>query len=146
MKEKDLKDGLVARIRGEMLWSVVIRHEDKGTAGIPDISVTATKRTTWIEVKHANPGLSGKGIQNILCCRLDDVGHCVYVVYEERRGIRRTLILNPHSLREGKIGELGPRERMITGFSHDFVVSYLKETHDYIKSFRVPGVPRDSGS
>lgn len=52
MNEAGLKAGLVSEWRKRRGKYVVIRHEDRTTAGIPDISVTRKKTVAWIEVKY----------------------------------------------------------------------------------------------
>ena len=60
MNEAYLKGCLVKALRHEMPGSVVYRHEDQFTAGIPDISVTWREHTAWIEVKFDRPGRRAK--------------------------------------------------------------------------------------
>lgn len=56
MIESDVKGKLRDVLKGTIPGAIVIRHEDKTTAGIPDVSVSRERRTIWIEVKHSKPG------------------------------------------------------------------------------------------
>jgi len=78
VKETQARAKLVKALRETLPeGTVVLRHEDIRTAGIPDISVSFGDRTVWIEVK-AEP-FKLKGIQHETLRRL----HGVYVIAEK---------------------------------------------------------------
>ena len=52
MNEATLKSSLVGVLKNTMPGAVVVRHEDKFKAGVPDISVTWRGTTSWVEVKY----------------------------------------------------------------------------------------------
>ena len=125
MTEKELKDGFVRVFRTLVPAAVVLRHEDKNTAGIPDISITYRGRTVWIEVKYADPFFDGRGLQKLTCLRLAVQGICWYLVYENRKGYRRTFFLQPKDVVEDTITEI-PDECMAPGFDHEFAVNFVR--------------------
>ena len=95
MTEANLSKNLVLALKKRMPGSVVFKHNDRITAGIPDISVTWRGRTVWIEVKAGRYPLSG--IQNYVFQRM---GQFTLVVrYRERRGGRETLLNDNLKLR-----------------------------------------------
>ena len=51
MNESQFKAAVCKSIRKQLPGAVVFRHEDRLTAGIPDISVTWHGRTVWLEAK-----------------------------------------------------------------------------------------------
>lgn len=129
MTEAELKDELVKVLRYELMGAIVFRHEDKYTAGIPDISVTYRNYTLWIEVKYANPIILRRGLQTLTCVRLANQGHARVVIYEmDDTGEKRTIITHPRNVMRGTVGEGSPDECMITGFNHQFVVKFIRRT------------------
>ena len=128
--EAALKDKLVETFRKICPGAVVLRHEDKNTAGIPDISITWRRYTTWLEVKYANPSYTCRGLQKFTCAKLEAEGRCWFVIYDQKRecvDIRRPInILN-------EVKELDPSECRIQGFSHLGVVKFIWRTHGYHK-------------
>ena len=59
MNEAQLKASLVQALK-KRIRGIVLRHEDKFRAGIPDLSVTVGMRTAWVEVKYDRPGARGR--------------------------------------------------------------------------------------
>lgn len=118
MTEAILVAGLVAALREGLPGSVVFKHADRTTAGIPDISVTWRYTTVWLEVKLVAPDLYNRELQDLMMQRLARTSHAYYVVYQD----------NPHST---KLLVPGPGyetpEVFWAGWSHDSVVQYLRE-------------------
>lgn len=56
MNEAYLKKRLKDALREAMPGAVIYRHEDKFSGGIPDLSVTWSGVTSWIEVKYEKNG------------------------------------------------------------------------------------------
>lgn len=54
MNESQLKAKMRTYLNKTYPAAVVYRHEDKFTAGIPDLSITQNGQTIWIEVKIHN--------------------------------------------------------------------------------------------
>lgn len=125
MTEAILKSQLMKVLRPALPGFVCIRHEDRITSGIPDISITGNKRTTWVEVKFADPKFASKGIQELTALRLALAGHCVYVVYYADKFEQVTYIIKPCDI--GK--ERQTWFHKAPGFNHQFVIDYIKEEH-----------------
>lgn len=120
MNESTLKSTLVTKLRKRHPGWVVLRHEDRFTHGVPDISVTALNRTTWWEVKLARPTLKSEGIQDLNMLKLDGAGTARYIIYEERNGIKSVVIVRPRFIEEWRTsGICTPR------FDHEWVISYI---------------------
>ena len=85
MTEQTLKRSLMDAIKRLTPEAVAIRHEDRYTHGIPDISYSLNRRTTWWEIKYADPHVESKGVQKYLCQRLDAASFCRYIIFQ--RGI-----------------------------------------------------------
>ena len=125
MTEKELKDQVVRYLRATIPMAVVLRLEDKNTAGIPDIIITYHGHTVWVEVKYANPYVRGRGLQKLTCRRLATQGICWYLIYEERNGYRRTMFVEPKHVVEGSVNE-APDECVSPGFNHEFAVKFIR--------------------
>lgn len=90
MNEATLKQALVKRIKTIIPNAVVFRHEDKFTAGIPDLSVSFIRHgspfTHWIEVKYCvnkDHSVRSRGVQMLQFHQLGRVAVFNYVVYHE---------------------------------------------------------------
>lgn len=124
--ESKLKHELCNLLKQALPGSVVFRHEDQFTAGIPDISVTWGGITVWIEVKLAKPSIKGREIQLMTGVRLDGAGNCIYVVYELRDNNKKTRILKPKEIFVNR------NECMLfgivrDGWDHSLVLEHIKE-------------------
>lgn len=122
--ESDLKAKLVKAFRAELPNFICQRIEDRITSGWPDIEIIGRARTSYIEVKHATPNFVTSGIQELTMLRLANASfYARYVIFEERRGVRRTLIVHPKNLEP-----LQP-EAFIIGFQFGWVVDKIREMH-----------------
>lgn len=121
VNEASLKGDLVRELRASLPGAVVLRHEDKITSGIPDISVTLGRVTTWLEVKLAAPSFSSKGIQALTCRRLARQGSCLYVIYGPGE---QTTVCHPEHLERWE--RLPSRVAVV---SHAFVTRVLRAVH-----------------
>jgi len=116
--EATLKSKLVKTLKETLPGAVVFRHEDKITAGIPDISVTWAGYTTWLEVKHANPRVRSREIQFIIVKDLAAAGSCFYVVYaRDARGRYETQLVHP----------LSEATLRVPGINHLFIAEWLRD-------------------
>ena len=84
-------------IKRQLPTAVAIRHEDRYTHGIPDLSLSLRGRTTWWEIKYADPACITKGVQQHLCQRLDAENFCRYIIYQ--RGIPTGRKARPRAIR-----------------------------------------------
>lgn len=55
MNEKSLTLSLVKATKERLRGCVVIKHADKATIGVPDLSVSWRGATWWVEVKYLRP-------------------------------------------------------------------------------------------
>ncbi len=78
MNEAQFKGKFVKFFRTKYPSLVIFRHEDQFTAGIPDISITRSIRTLWLEAK-VTPGEKVGGIQDETLRRLGGY----YIVYNQ---------------------------------------------------------------
>ena len=125
MTESTLKADLVKKARAILKGWEILRHEDRFTHGIPDITFTGLKRTSWWEAKYATPGFKVKGIQELKTRRLALAGLAFFVVYWEVAGEKRTYIVDPCNIRD----DISSWKRFTVGFNHEWVIGFIKEAH-----------------
>jgi hypothetical protein len=99
MNESTLTRGLLKTLRAAFPDGVIIKHSDSYTSGVPDISVTWNGRTTWIEVKFANPRVLDKGVQALMMKRLANAGSAVYVIYTREKTTHIVKLLEHYQTR-----------------------------------------------
>ena len=129
MNEAELKSELVANLKQEMYGGVFIRHEDIFRSGIPDLSVTWNRHTTWWEAKYANPRVRSRGVQLLTARMLEQQGHGSFYIIWDQRTVE-TYICSPNSLHRHGIDNF--RSAFLvktTGFDHQFVVRYIRRQH-----------------
>lgn len=125
MTEAKLKAKLMVAARRALTGWVCERHEEYFRSGWPDISFSGLQRTSYLEAKLAAPRLRTDGIQELTCLRLAAASfHCRYLVWEERKGVRRTAIVHP-----GHIKDMTPEVEW-PGFAIDEVVAYIRSIHE----------------
>jgi hypothetical protein len=125
MNEAALKSKLVKEFRDSLPSYVTIRHEDRFTHGIPDISVTGNKRTTWIEVKYADPNFHFKGIQVKTLQDLARAGFAFFLVYYDGPAGKLTFIVKPSDIEKS----MTEWNDVAIGFNHNWIVSRVMENH-----------------
>jgi hypothetical protein len=123
-QEARLKAGAMRELARQCPHYVVLLL---ATAGGPDRAIVGTGRTSLWEFKHGTPGFKSHDLQKLTCLRLAVQGYCRYVVWEERRGIKRTLIVHPNH-----IGDLLP-EAWCVGFDHKWLVEQIRKVHDNVR-------------
>lgn len=121
MNEATLVSSLTHLLRKELTYSVVFKHRDESTSGMPDISVTWHGKTTWLEVKFLNPKLIDRGIQKLTMLKLAKAGSAFYVLYDNT--INVTCVVQPKNL-ESMVAEF-----VCDGFDHLMVVDFIKRIH-----------------
>ena len=125
MNESTIKSALVKTLRLALPGFVVIRHEDRFTAGVPDISVTGHGLTSWWEVKFANPRLHSRDVQRLTALRLASAGVCFYVVYQLEDDMRRVAVVHPHWIEDWESHVAWGA----TIFAHQHVATFVRQTH-----------------
>ena len=121
VNEATLKQELVLAFKKSLPGAVVFRHEDKFRAGIPDISVTWNRMTTWLEVKYITSRLIQRRIQHVTVCDLAEAGSCFYVHYVNKPPSWETVVIEPRT---------GYRWLTTTFRDHHFVVRFIRDHHD----------------
>lgn len=130
--EAELKRELVLALEAEMHKSICVRIEDRFRAGIPDIIHTWSRMTSFLEVKYADPELTGRDVQWETCMKLAEQGSCWYVVYErsfvDGHEHLYTYVLSPFSL---SFSNWRHRARvMVDGdHSHSHVAKFVANIH-----------------
>lgn len=115
MTEATIRASLVKRLRQYKDW-IVLRHEDHYTSGIPDISITGNKITSWWETKYQRGfTLENKGIQQYTLEMLAKHGHAHYIIYTpEQVAVVKPDLENP---------------RIFAGINHVEVVKFIRVVH-----------------
>lgn len=139
--ESKLKQRLVTFLRKEFAFAVVLRHEERFVAGVPDISITTHYTTIWIEAKYAAPVIHMRGEQDLTMMRIARVSHAFYVVWEEAFPYdvsevvskQQTIIASPWEV--SKPGNGAVCEGLRTnGFDHRFVADHIRRLYDHHRS------------
>ena len=134
MNESDLKSTLINRVHPSQEF-FVFRHEDRWTAGVPDISANANKKTTWWEVKHVTderPKVSGVKLQLVRMRQLARISFGAwYVIFEEYDEKRRTLIVEPQHVEYGERTDrfAGLEVLVGNGFNYQLVSDFMRQVH-----------------
>lgn len=130
MNEKDLVSSLVKTLREGLQHFYVVKHSERiigGTIGVPDISITGNKDTTWLEVKFADPTFTSSGRQELTMLMLANYGHCArYIIYEKRGKDRWTFIVHPKNFASWKT----QFENVFEGFNHLQILDYIRKVHN----------------
>jgi hypothetical protein len=113
--EATIRAALVKRLRLYKDW-IVLRHEDHYTSGIPDISITGNKITSWWETKYQRGfTLENKGIQQYTLEMLAKHGYAHYIIYTpEQVAVVKPDLENP---------------KIFPGINHAEVVKFIRAVH-----------------
>ncbi|KKM23577.1 hypothetical protein LCGC14_1613800 [marine sediment metagenome] len=126
MIEGDLTTDLVKACKKSMTGAVIIKHADRSSYGIPDLSITWQKATTWWEVKFFNnKPFNSPEQQEIMCQKLSTQGHCHYVIYKQQYAMRSILIVNPFHINEWDHAAVGAAAE----FNHTWVAQFIHALH-----------------
>lgn len=116
MTEASVRAALVKKLRLYKDW-IVLRHEDHYTSGIPDISITGNRITSWFETKFQRGlTLENKGIQRYTLEQLNKHG-----------GYARYIIYTPEQVFVVKPDLYDPV--IFRGINHGLVVEYIRIMH-----------------
>lgn len=128
MTEAKLTRNLLLIVGHELGGSVIFKHADRFTSGIPDSSIIWNSKTIWLEIKHANPKIKDTGIQEHTMLRLNlaSPGLAWYVVYfqDGKQNEQKTFLLPPEVIHNREMWSSYP---WCNGFSHTFVANKLME-------------------
>ena len=111
-------------LEAQLPQSVVIKHADAVTAGIPDLSVSWNHKTTWLEVKVSRNGgpLRDREVQRLSLRRMGTAASCYYVIFEV--GNPRTIIVPP-----SRVSEWMSWPDHVMGHNYGYIINFVKELH-----------------
>ena len=124
-REGALKSLFTAEMKRQLPYFYMLQHS---TAGAPDRSITGAGHTSFWEFKHGVPDFLSPGDQELMCCRLDMANHCRYVIWQEIRGVQRTLIVRPIEVHQ-RTSWLLNAEAAWPGFDMKTLVRYVGKLH-----------------
>jgi hypothetical protein len=128
-KQESKHKAAVMKILRQVPHYVALRHEDLFTSGIPDISLSGMRHTSWWEFKHATPKFESKGIQELTCKRLAAHGYrCHYVIcYQVPNEDVMTYIVHPD-----KLHKFQTEARYWTdGINYKWIAKQMIDLHEY---------------
>ena len=122
MTEHQITARLLRVLRETLTGYVIIKHADSYNFGLPDVSATGDKMTSWWEIKHANPIFKSRGVQWRTCCRLAEAGICYYIIFSEEP--QRTTIISPPLLTSWRTHSIYK-----SGFDYQWVAAFIRATN-----------------
>jgi len=124
VNEAYLKRALKDALRVALPGCVVVRHEDKFTAGVPDLSVTWAGVTSWIEVKYERKGRLAKltALQEKALQDLAMAGAPAYALTYAERGKDRVAHLSRLLNRTSSVD-------VVLFFDHKAVSEAIRDEH-----------------
>ncbi len=125
--EAQLKQQFTKELKRQLPGAVVLQY---ATNGAPDREVVYNGISTRWEFKHATPRFESPGIQELTCARLASLGHCRYVIWYQRRDVKRTLIVHPRLVlgQNGNIRDV-VSEAECSGFDMQWLVNEVRKAH-----------------
>jgi hypothetical protein len=123
--EGALKSQIAAELKRQLPGFYLLQYS---TNGAPDREIVGAGRSTRWEVKHGTPDFLSPGDQELMCCRLAVADHCRYIIFQDIRGIQRTLIVRPRDVKERTSWLLDP-ETSWPGFDMKSLVRYIGGVH-----------------
>lgn len=126
--EGELTRPLLVALCNAMLGSVVTKHSDRFTFGIPDISIDWIN-TVWLEVKATETERIEHHKywekQLIDCRHRERATHkCWFVVYRQIKGVKSIVIIRPREVFEDR--RLGLADLEIVGHDHAAVAAFVR--------------------
>lgn len=126
-EEGELKSKFGEELKRRLPGFLLLQYS---TNGAPDREVVGNGVTTRWEMKHGTPDFRSPGDQELMCLRLSAAGHCRYVIWFERDGLKKTMIVHPRDVigREGNGAQLEP-EAWCIGFDMRWLVEQIEKEH-----------------
>ena len=124
-REGELKSQFRKELARQLPGFVTLAY---ATAGAPDRSIIGAGRQTNWEAKHGTPAFVSPGSQELACLRLAAAGHCRYIIWQERNGVERTLIVHPKNVRDRQGWTFDP-DAWCVGFDMRWLVDQVKKAH-----------------
>ena len=119
MTESRLQSACLKLLRAELRGAVILKHSERFSSGVPDVSITWQGKTSFWEFKYGPRLVWANGLQKLTCRRLAIAGTCYVVSYYTASNHPRTCIGAPDD----------PYARQAEGFNHRFVVDFVKKLH-----------------
>ena len=125
-REGELKSQFAAELKRQLPGFYLLQYS---TNGAPDREIVGAGRSTRWEMKHGTPDFLSPGDQELMCCRLAVAAHCKYVIWQDIRGIQRTLIVRPRDVKE-RTSWLLDAEASCSGFNMRWLVEQVRIAHN----------------
>lgn len=119
------------RLADDEPGAYAIKHSDGYVSGVPDVSFTLNRWTSWLEFKlseDATPTVRWQHeLQRITCVKLATRGTCWLVLYHEAAAVKTTYVLDPRMVKDGRFDV---DEAISVGdWDHAFVLDFMREVH-----------------
>jgi len=124
-REGHLKSLFAAELKRQLPGFYILQY---ATSGAPDREIVGGGITTRWEAKHGTPDFLSPPDQELMCCRLAAVAHCKYIVWSERKGIKRTMIVHPLEVMRRTSWDLIP-EAFCAEFDMRWLVAQVRLAH-----------------
>jgi hypothetical protein len=124
-REGELKSAFAREMKNRLPGFLVLQY---ATNGAPDRSVAGAGRQTNWEFKHGTPAFDSPGDQELECCRLAFVAHCRYIIWHEKNGIQKTMIVHPQKVMDRASWDL-EAEVWTPGFDMRWLVEQVRKAH-----------------
>jgi hypothetical protein len=124
-REGELKRQFAQEMKRQLPDFYVLHY---ATNGAPDREIIGNGISTRWEMKHGTPAFVSPGDQELMCCRLAAVAHCRYVIWTERLGMQKTMIVHPLQVMHRQGWSL-VAESVTSGFDHRWLVEQIKQVH-----------------
>ena len=125
-REAELKSLFTRELKRQLPGFLILSY---ATNGAPDREIVGGGVTTRWECKHGTPAFKSPGDQELMCMRLALAAHCRYVIWSERKGEQKTLIVHPRQVHERQ-GWNMVAESSCEGFDMRWLVEQIRTTHN----------------
>lgn len=138
MTEASLTQRLIDEM-DKVKGAVTIKFADRLTTGIPDLSFTWLKQTSWWEVKFYNERpFDMPVIQLLTCKRLATAGICYYVIFSLCKNVKSTYIVTPTEFDRWDVTHWPHAAKYVMrfdGFAYKDAVEFMNECHRQERRF-----------
>lgn len=124
-QEAELKQAFTRELKRQLPGFLILHY---ATNGAPDREIVGGSVTTRWECKHGTPAFRSPGDQELMCMRLAAVAHCRYIIWDERRGFKKTLIVHPSEVFNRREWSFNA-EAWCVGHNMRWLVEQVKKAH-----------------
>lgn len=125
-QEAKLKSKLRAAIKEHLPGFLILAY---ATNGAPDLSIVGGGRQSNWEAKHSTPSFRSPGDQELMTMRMAAAGHCRYIVWDERGGMKKTMIVHPREVFNRQGGWTFNAEAWCVGHDVKWLVEQIRREH-----------------